>query len=181
MKKCLILMSMVALSTSCAREQQQVVVAPSTIPGELSNGYRIGLGPVSVSTLKIASNFDGKDVSSLPQTKIQPSFKVLLKTLTGETLTQGSQVKPNTQYQLVINGENNIRYHIQQYDGFDLVASSKINLEDRNLQAIDNTYVIKSNSDANATLYMRIVPLFISGNVLHRGIAKTVTLVDYNE
>lgn len=160
------------ISASCAREQQPGVApnASNVMPGTVVNGYRVNVAPDNtISTLRMVSNFKGTPLVNIPRMDARYPFKVTLQTIEGNTISDFSQLQSRTEYKLLITGKPGVQYHIQQYDGFDLLKQD----------SSSGSYVIRSSSDLGKTMYMNVIPLLSEGSMLKQARPQMVTLVNY--
>lgn len=105
----------------------------------------------------------GLDLSSIEGTSALNVVNVKLTTPRGEEVKDVSQLRPNSNYRLVVQGAGADFYRIKASDGFDVVENPSTTKG----ASDDFVFTIKTTKEAGE-LYANIVPLHVSGEKVSR-------------
>jgi hypothetical protein len=153
----LLLAVLLGAATACQKEI--IPAAPEVVSANpLTQAFFVA-HPLKSSIKNIAS----VDLMKLTPSKETTKFKVSIQTSEGQALAQGTSLQPNTSYRVLVQGESPARFVLKMAESFEVVQAPPVS------EAMEAVYLIKTNADIPAQLYLSVVPLHTEQNTLTKG------------
>lgn len=115
------------------------------------------------------------DINQIAGTNSTTDFDAKLLELNGQEVTDLSQLKPNTIYDLVAESESPAYFRIKFSDGFTVINAPVAMHNSRRAIEAPSTmtkFTIRTNEDAVSGIYVNIVPLHKNGDDIARERSK---------